>query len=171
MVGHQNYSMILQSSENSKEIERDMNTLEDNTLGLLREVRNFILFRIHSCIVQWSLNKNIIFILYCFRKTFFSSIEQTTINHGFWIVIHISMCAEIYSLYVLIDMFDILIVFIKSEKWRTIKRLCRDWYIHDMLIVWFRYVFRTLELKYTVLLTLYRLSITFSIPVLFSCAP
>ena len=64
MVGHQNYSMILQSSENSKRNrERNVNTLGGNTLGLLREVRNFILFKIHSCVVQRSLNENIIFVL------------------------------------------------------------------------------------------------------------
>ena len=38
-----------------------MNTLGGNTLGLLREVRNFVLFRIHGCMVQRSLNENIIF--------------------------------------------------------------------------------------------------------------
>ena len=47
-----------------------MNTLGGNTLGLLREICNFILFRIHGCVVQRSLNKNIIFVLYCFRKSF-----------------------------------------------------------------------------------------------------
>ena len=47
-----------------------MNTLEGNTLGLLREVHNFILFRIYDCVVQPSLNENIIFVLYCFRKSF-----------------------------------------------------------------------------------------------------
>ena len=72
MVGHQNYCVILQSSENSKEIERerDVNTLGGNTLGLLREVRNFILFRIYGCVVQRSLNENMIFVLYCFRKSY-----------------------------------------------------------------------------------------------------
>ena len=77
MVSHQNYWVILQSSENPKrnrererERERDMNTLRGNTLGLLREVCNFILFRIHGCMVQQSLNENIIFVLYCFRKSF-----------------------------------------------------------------------------------------------------
>ena len=54
--------MILQSSENSKRNrERDVNTLGGNTLGLLREVRTFVLFRIHGCVVQQSLNENIIF--------------------------------------------------------------------------------------------------------------
>ena len=49
--------MILQSSENSKRNrERDVNTLGGNTLGLLREVHNFVLFRIHGCVVQQSLN-------------------------------------------------------------------------------------------------------------------
>ena len=54
--------MILQSSENSKRNrERDMNTLGGNTLGLLREVRNFVLFKIHGCVVQRSLNENMNF--------------------------------------------------------------------------------------------------------------
>ena len=96
---------------------------------------------------------------------------------------------EIYFLYIMIDIFDILIVFINSEKWRTIKdcavidiyiydmfffffrEIYIYIYIYDMLIVWFRYVFRTLELCAIVLLLLYRLSIMFSIPVLLSCAP
>ena len=41
-----------------------MNTLGGNMLGLLREVRNFVLFRIHGCVGQRSLNENIIF---CFK--------------------------------------------------------------------------------------------------------
>ena len=46
------------------------------------------------------------------------------------------MSAEIYFLYVMIDIFDILIVFINSEKWRTTKIYAMiD--ICDMLIVWF----------------------------------
>ena len=54
--------MILQSSENSKRNrERDVNTLGGNTLGLLREARNFVLFRIYDYVVQRSLNENIIF--------------------------------------------------------------------------------------------------------------
>ena len=76
MVGHQNYLVILKSSENSKRNrERDVNTLGGNTLGLLREVHNFILFRIHGCVVQRFLNKNIIFVLYYFRKSFISGIR------------------------------------------------------------------------------------------------
>ena len=76
--------MILQSSENSKRNrEKDVNTLGGNTLGLLREICNFILFRIHGCIVQRSLNENIIFVLYCFRQKLSVVSEQTTINHGF----------------------------------------------------------------------------------------
>ena len=47
-----------------------MNTLGGNTLGLLREVCNFVLLRIHGCVVQRSLNENMIFVLYCFRKSF-----------------------------------------------------------------------------------------------------
>ena len=76
--------MILQSSENSKRNrEKDVNTLGGNTLGLLREICNFILFRIHGYIVQRSLNENIIFVLYCFRQKLSVVSEQTTINHGF----------------------------------------------------------------------------------------
>ena len=73
MVSHQNYWVILQSSENPKrnrERERDMNTLGGNTLGLLREVYNFVLFRIYSCVVQQSLNENINFVLYCLRENY-----------------------------------------------------------------------------------------------------
>ena len=47
-----------------------MNTLGGNTLELLRQVRNFVLFRIHDCVVQRSLTKNINFVLYCFCKSF-----------------------------------------------------------------------------------------------------
>ena len=48
-----------------KHKERDMNTLGGNTCGLLKEVHNFVLFIIHSCVVQQqSLNENIIFIWY-----------------------------------------------------------------------------------------------------------
>lgn len=39
-------------------------------LGLLREVRNFALFKIHGYVVQRSLNENMIFVLYCFRKSY-----------------------------------------------------------------------------------------------------
>ena len=46
------------------ETQRDMNTLGGNTCRLLREVHNFVLFIIHSCVVQRSLNENIIFIWY-----------------------------------------------------------------------------------------------------------
>ena len=82
----------------------------------------------------------------------------------FELLFHISMCAEIYSLYVMIDIFDILIVFINSEKWRTIKDcvvIDIYIYIYDVLIVRFRYVSRTLELCAIVLLLLHRLSIMF----------
>ena len=64
--------MILQSSENSKKKnkERDMNTLRGNIIGLLREVRNFVLFRIYDYVVQRSLNENINFVLYiAYAKT------------------------------------------------------------------------------------------------------
>ena len=54
--------MILQSSENSKTNKgRDVNTLGGSTLGLLREIRNFVLFRIHGCALQRSLNEDINF--------------------------------------------------------------------------------------------------------------
>ena len=47
-----------------------MNTLGGNTLGLLREVYNFVLFRIYGCVVQQSLNENINFVLYiAYAKT------------------------------------------------------------------------------------------------------
>ena len=90
-------------------------------LGLLREVRNFVLFRIHGCVVQRSLNKNIIFVLYYFRKSFQWYQSQPQLIMDFELLFHISMCAEIYFLYDMIDIFDMLIVFIYSEKWRTIK--------------------------------------------------
>ena len=98
----------------------------------------------------------------------------------------ISYMSSIYFLYVMIDIFDILIVFINSEKWRTIKRLCGDWYIYIYIYIWYvdclvpvrfphpsvvchsaivtlqidYYVFNTstLELCAIVLLLLYRLS-------------
>ena len=61
--------MILQSSENPKRnTKRDVNSLGGNTLGLLREVGNFVLFRIYGCVVQRSLNENINFVLYYFQK-------------------------------------------------------------------------------------------------------
>ena len=60
--------------------ERDVNTLGGNTLGLLREVRNFVLFRIHGCVEQRSLNENIFFVLYCFRKSFLDSSLKSPIQ-------------------------------------------------------------------------------------------
>ena len=84
MVGHQNYWVILQFSENSKRNrERDMNTLGGNTLGLLREVPNFVLFRIYGCVVQQSLNENMIFRFILLPQKFSVVSEKTTINHGF----------------------------------------------------------------------------------------
>ena len=63
--------MILQSSENSKRNrERNVNTLGGNTLGLLREVSNFVLFRTHGCVVQRSLNENIILVYIASTKVF-----------------------------------------------------------------------------------------------------
>ena len=41
-----------------------MNTLGGNVLGLLGEVHNFVLFRIHGCAVQRSLNKKYDFLFY-----------------------------------------------------------------------------------------------------------
>ena len=40
-----------------------MNTFEGNTFRLLRKVRNFVLFRIHDCVVQQFLNEIIIIII------------------------------------------------------------------------------------------------------------
>ena len=72
--------MILQSSENSKrKRERDMNSLGGNTLRLLREVRNFVLFRIHDCVIQRYLNENIIFCFILLPQKFFSGIKA---NHN-----------------------------------------------------------------------------------------
>ena len=48
-------------------------------LGLLREVRNFVLYRIHGCVVQQSLNENMIFVLYCFRKSFQAPYQRSRI--------------------------------------------------------------------------------------------
>ena len=77
--------MILQFSENSKRNrERDVNTLGSNTLRLLREVHNFVLFRIYGCMVQRSLTENINFVLYYFRKKLSHS--------SFGMVIHPSVC-------------------------------------------------------------------------------
>ena len=75
--------MILQFSEYSKRNrERDVITLGGNTLGLLREVRNFVLFRIHGCVVQRSLNENIISVLYCFRNSFQADRRMNEFNGG-----------------------------------------------------------------------------------------
>ena len=72
--------MILQSFENSKRNrEKDENTLGGNTLGLLREVRNFILFRIHGYVVQRSLNENIIFCFILLSQKLFGGIRA---NHN-----------------------------------------------------------------------------------------
>ena len=80
MVGHQNYLVILQTSGNSKRNrERDVNTLGGNTPGLLREVHNFVLFRIHGCVVQRSLNENMIFCFILFPQKLFSGIRA---NHN-----------------------------------------------------------------------------------------
>ena len=60
-----------------------MNTLGGNTLGLLREVRNFVLFKIHGCVVQRSLNENMNFCFILLQQKFSVVSKQTTINHGF----------------------------------------------------------------------------------------
>ena len=63
--------MILQSFENSKRNrEKDENTLGGNTLGLLRVVSNFVLFKTHGCVVQRSLNENIILFYIASTKIF-----------------------------------------------------------------------------------------------------
>ena len=135
--------MILQCFENPKRnTQRDVNTLGGNTLRLLREVCNFVLFRNHGCVVQRSLNENIN-INFCFillPQKLLVVLEQTTLNHGFCIVICISMFAEIYFLYAMIDICDMLIVFIR----RTTK-ICAVIDICDMLIVWFRFIFCILD--------------------------
>ena len=72
--------MILQSFENSKTNgERDMNTLGGNALGLLREIHNFVLFRIHGYVVQRSLNENIIFCFIVLSQKLFGGIRA---NHN-----------------------------------------------------------------------------------------
>ena len=63
-------SLLKTQKETERERERDMNTLGGNTLGLLREVYNFVLFRIYGCVVQQSLNENINFVLYCLRENY-----------------------------------------------------------------------------------------------------
>ena len=105
--------MILQSSENSeRNRERDVNTLRGNTLGLLRKIHNFILFRIYNCVVQLFLDENIFFVLYYFCKSFQWYQSKPQLIMDFELLFNISMSAEIYFLYVMIDIFDILIVFI-----------------------------------------------------------
>ena len=76
--------MILQSSKNPKRnTQRDVNTLGGNTLGLLREVYNFVLFRHHDYVVQQSLNENINFCFILLPQKLSVVPEQTTLNHGF----------------------------------------------------------------------------------------
>ena len=71
--------MILQSSKNPKRnTHRDVNTLGGNTLGLLREVCNFVLFRHHDCVVQQSLNEKYKFLFYIASVKTFSG---TKANH------------------------------------------------------------------------------------------
>ena len=129
MVGHQNYWVILQSSENSKRNrERDVNTLGDSTLGLLREVCNFILFRIHGCVVQRSLNENIIFVLYCFRKSleWYQREPQLVMDSE---SLFISVCVLRFISYMwYVNCFIYLFGEVENNK-----NLCRDWYI---LICW-----------------------------------
>ena len=87
MVGHQNYCVILQSSENSKRNRERGEYLGRQHAWVAKRGTQFVLFRIHGCVVQRSLNENMIFVLYCFRKSFSMVSEQITINHGFYIVI------------------------------------------------------------------------------------
>ena len=60
-----------------------MNTFEGNTFRLLRKVRNFVLFRIHDCVVQRFLNENIIIIIIFYiasAKTIRNNMELTFYN-------------------------------------------------------------------------------------------
>ena len=61
-----------------------MNTFEGNTFRLLRKVRNFVLFRIHDCVVQRFLNEIIIIIIIIFyiasAKTIRNKMELTFYN-------------------------------------------------------------------------------------------
>ena len=60
-----------------------MNTFEGNTFRLLRKVRNFVLFRIHDCVVQRFLNENIIIIIIFYiasAKTIRNKMELTFYN-------------------------------------------------------------------------------------------
>ena len=60
-----------------------MNTFEGNTFRLLRKVRNFVLFRIHDCVVQRFLNENIIIIIIIYiasAKTIRNKMELTFYN-------------------------------------------------------------------------------------------
>ena len=124
MVGHQNYWVILQFFENSKRNrERDVNTLGGNTLGLLREVCNFILFKIHSFVVQRSLNENIIFVLYCFRKSlqWYQSKPQLIMDSE---SLFISVCVLRFISYMwYVNCFIYLFGEVENNK-----NLCRDWY-------------------------------------------
>ena len=60
-----------------------MNTFEGNTFRLLRKVRNFVLFRIHDCVVQRFLNEIIIIIIIFYiasAKTIRNKMELTFYN-------------------------------------------------------------------------------------------
>ena len=60
-----------------------MNTFKGNTFRLLRKVRNFVLFRIHDCVVQRFLNENIIIIIIFYiasAKTIRNKMELTFYN-------------------------------------------------------------------------------------------
>ena len=61
-----------------------MNTFEGNTFRLLRKVRNFVLFRIHDCVVQRFLKEIIIIIIIIFyiasAKTIRNKMELTFYN-------------------------------------------------------------------------------------------
>ena len=55
--------------------------------------------------------------------------ELTTINHGFWTAIHISMCAEIYFLYAVIDIYLICWLFLFGEVEEKKNSAVIDWYM------------------------------------------
>ena len=116
------YCSLLKTQKET-ERKRDMNTLGGNTLGLLREVRNFILFKIHSCVVQQSLNENIIFVLYCFRKSlqWYQSKPQLIMDSE---SLFISVCVLRFISYMwYVNCFIYLFGEVENNK-----NLCRDWY-------------------------------------------
>ena len=64
-----------------------MNTTGGNTHGLLREVHNFVLFRIYGCVVQRSLNENMIFHFILLSQKFSLTgkmIVEMVVRSGYW---------------------------------------------------------------------------------------